>query len=195
MEKFGRTPGILIFIAQKPAAFSSCMLEFTTPIKRFKAQAEKTGWTYIDVPANLASQLVNGNKKGFRVKGFLDNCKIEGLSLLPMGGGNFILTLNASIRKKIRKNIGADLNVKIEVDNKPITAPNELLECLADEPKAMKRYKELPKSHQNYFTQWIKQAKTEPTKSKRIAASVNALAAGLGFVEAIRSLRKDRIME
>ena len=171
------------------------MLEFTSPIKRFKAQAEKTGWTYIDVPANLASQLVNGNKKGFRVKGFLDNCKLEGLSLLPMGGGNFILTLNASIRKKIRKNIGADLNVKIEVDNKPITAPKELLECLADEPKAMKRYKELPKSHQNYFTQWIKQAKTEPTKSKRIAASVNALAAGLGFVEAIRSLRKDRIME
>ena len=171
------------------------MLEFTTPIKRFRAQAEKTGWTYIDVPAKFASQLVPGNKKGFRVKGFLDNCKIEGLSLLPMGGGNFILTLNATIRKKIRKNIGAELNVRIEVDNKPITPPKELLECLEDEPVAMERFKSLTKSHQNYFTQWIKQAKTEPTKAKRIAASINALAAGFGFVEAIRSLRKDRIAE
>jgi hypothetical protein len=136
-----------------------------------------------------------GNKKGFRVKGYLDNSRFESISLLPMGGGNFILTLNATIRKKIRKNIGAELNVKIEIDEKPITPPEELIECLADEPKAMEHFSKLPKSHQNYFTQWIKQAKTPPTKAKRIAASINALAAGLGFVEAIRSLRKDKIIE
>ena len=169
------------------------MLEFITPIKRFNSQGEKTGWTYIDVPAELAAQLVPGNKKGFRVRGYLDKCKIEGLSLLPMGGGDFILTLNATIRKKIRKNIGADLSVKIEVDNKPITPPKELLECLKDEPLARQRYEALAKSHQNYFTQWIKDAKTEPAKAKRIAASVNSLAAGLGFAEAVRSLRKDRL--
>lgn len=171
------------------------MLQFTATIKRFKAQAEKTGWTYIEIPSDLAEQLVPGNKKGFRVKGFLDNCQIEGSSLLPMGGGNFILTLNASIRKKIRKNIGATLHVRIGLDTKPIVPPNELIECLADEPKALERYKELTKSHQNYFKQWIKQAKAEPTKAKRIAASVNALAAGVGFVEAVRSLRKDKLIQ
>jgi hypothetical protein len=41
------------------------MLEFIATISRFKEQGEKTGWTYIEVPANLASQLVPGNKKGF----------------------------------------------------------------------------------------------------------------------------------
>ena len=171
------------------------MLQFTATIKRFKEQAEKTGWTYIEVPASLATQLMPGNKKGFRVKGYLDNCPIESISLLPMGGGNFILTLNATIRKQIRKNIGAELKVKIDVDKKPVTPPEELIECLADEPKAMERFNQLTKSHQNYFTQWIKQAKTPPTKAKRIAASINSLAAGLGFVEAIRSLRKDKIIE
>jgi uncharacterized protein YdeI (YjbR/CyaY-like superfamily) len=83
----------------------------------------------------------------------------------------------------------------MEVDTKPIMPPKELLECLADEPKALEKFKQLPKSHQNYFTQWINQAKTEPTKAKRIAASVNALANGFGFVEALRSLRKDKITE
>ena len=171
------------------------MIEFTATIKRFKENAEKTGWTYIEVPAALATQLVPGNKKGFRVKGFLDAYAIEGISLLPMGGGNFILTLNATVRKKIRKGPGATLTVKLSVDKKPILPPKELMECLADEPAAMARFQGLPKAHQNYFTKWIGDAKTEPTKAKRIAASVNALAKGLGFVEAIRSLRKDSLMK
>lgn len=171
------------------------MLQFTATIKRFNKQGEKTGWTYIEVPAALAVQLMPGNKKGFRVKGFLDDHHFSGLSLLPMGEGDFILTLNATIRKAIKKNLGATINVKMEVDSKPIMPPKELLECLADEPKALEKFKQLPKSHQNYFTQWINQAKTEPTKAKRIASSVNALANGFGFVEALRSLRKDKITE
>lgn len=171
------------------------MIEFNTIMLQFESQGEKTGWTYIEVPADLASRLMPDNKKGFRVKGFLDDHPIKSLSLLPMGGGNFILTLNATMRKAIRKNIGAKIRVRIEVDKKPIVPPKELLECLADEPKALERFKQLAKSHQNYFTQWINQAKTEPTKAKRIAASINALAGGFGFVEAIRSLRKNKIIE
>ena len=171
------------------------MLEFSATILRFREQGEKTGWTYIEVPASLAGQLVPGNKKGFRVKGFLDDHPFGNISLLPMGGGNFILTLNASVRKGIKKNIGSKIGVRMVVDTKPILPPKELLECLEDEPKALERFNQLPKSHQNYFTQWINQAKTEPTKAKRIASSINALAKGLGFSEAVRALRKDRIMD
>ena len=171
------------------------MLQFTTKILRFDQQGEKTGWTYILVPGSLAAQLVPGNKKGFRVKGFLDDYAFGGISLIPMGDGNFILTLNATVRKGIRKSRGVDVRVKMEVDTKPIVPPKELLECLADEPLAMERFRMLTKSHQNYFTNWINQAKTEPTKAKRIASSINALAKGLGFSEAVRALRKDKIIE
>jgi hypothetical protein len=170
------------------------MIQFTATIKRFKDNAEKTGWTYIEVPSSLATQLMPGNKKGFRVKGMLDNYSFEGASLLPMGGGDFILTLNASKRKKIKKGPGYKLQVKLEVDAKPILPPKELMDCLADEPEALARFKKLTRSHQNYFTNWINTAKTAPTKAKRIAASINALANGFGFVEAIRSLRKDRMV-
>ena len=167
------------------------MLQFTTKILQFKEQGEKTGWTYILVPGLLAAQLAPGNKKGFRVKGFLDAYAFGGISLLPMGDGNFILTLNATVRKGIKKSRGAEVRVRMEIDTKPIVPPKELLECLADEPIAMERFNILTKSHQNYFTNWINQAKTEPTKAKRIAASINSLAKGFGFSEAIKSLRKD----
>ena len=168
------------------------MLQFTAKILRFKKQGEKTGWTYILVQVSLAAQLIPGNKKGFRVKGFLDDYAFSGISLLPIVEGNFILTLNAAVRKGIRKSRGAEVLVKMEIDSRPITPPKELLECLADEPLAMDRFKTLTKSHQNYFTNWINQAKTESTKAKRIAASINSLARGLGFGEAVKSLRKDQ---
>ena len=83
------------------------MVQFTTTIHRFEKQGEKTGWTYVEIPADLAGQLVPGNKKAFRVKGKLDNFSIKGVSLLPMGGGSFIMPLNAAMRKGIGKKAGA----------------------------------------------------------------------------------------
>ena len=42
------------------------MVKFTTSILKFKEQGEKTGWTYIDVPAKIAEQLKPNNKKSFQ---------------------------------------------------------------------------------------------------------------------------------
>lgn len=165
------------------------MIKFTTVIKKFAEQGEKTGWTYIDVPADIAQQLMPGNKKAFRVRGFLDDYQFESISLVPMGGGNFIMALKAAIRKEIHKKQGAMLTVKMEVDPKPILPPPELMECLADEPQALAHFHKLPKSHQNYYTRWITEAKTEHTKANRIAKAVNALSKGLNFGEALRSLK------
>jgi hypothetical protein len=41
------------------------MVQFTTTIKQFGKQGEKTGWTYIEIPADIAEKLIPGNKKGF----------------------------------------------------------------------------------------------------------------------------------
>ena len=168
------------------------MLSFTAIIKKFEEQGEKTGWTYIEVPSDIAQQLVPGNKKAFRVKGFLDKYRFEGISLLPMGNGNFIMALKAAIRKEIHKKQGAMLAVKMEVDLKPILPPPELMECLADEPKALAHFNRLPKSHQNYYTRWINEAKTDQTKTKRIAQAVNALSKGMNFGETLRSLKAEK---
>jgi hypothetical protein len=168
------------------------MIEFSSTIKKFAAQGEKTGWTYIDVPAKLAQQLMPDNKRSFRVKGFLDEHDISGIALVPMGGGDFIMALNATLRKQLKKNKGATLKVKLEVDHKEIKPPAELIECLKDEPRAFENYNKLPKSHQNYYTKWIESAKTDATKARRIAVSVTVLATGQSFGEAMRSIKNDK---
>jgi len=76
------------------------MILFTTAIHKFEKQGEKTGWTYIEIPADIAQNLKPGNKKSFRVKGKLDNYKIAVVALLPMGGGSFIMLLMAPCEKE-----------------------------------------------------------------------------------------------
>ena len=71
------------------------MVEFTTIILQFAEQGEKTGWTYIEIPADIAQQLSPGNKKSFRVRGMLDGFAVAGMALMPMGEGNFIMALKA----------------------------------------------------------------------------------------------------
>jgi hypothetical protein len=166
------------------------MVQYTTTIHKFEKQGEKTGWTYIEIPADIAAQLKPGCKKSFPVKGKLDSYKITGVSLLPMGGGSFIMALNAGMRKGIGKRHGSMLKVQLEEDKKGYQLNKDFLECLEDEPSALKAFDALPKSFQNYYSKWIESAKTEPTKTKRIALAVSTLAKGMSFQEMIRSQQK-----
>jgi hypothetical protein len=166
------------------------MVRFTAIIKKFDRQGEKTGWTYIEVPAALAKTMNSSDKKGFRVKGKIDNYDFSMIALLPMGGGDFIMALNATMRKAIKKQKGAAVQVQIMIDTNEIKPPGELLECLNDEPEAMQHFNSLTKGHQNYFTNWIKSAKTDPTKAKRIAATLNALNKKWDFGQMMRAMKK-----
>lgn len=168
------------------------MIKFTTTILKFNEQGEKTGWTYIEIPADIAQQIKPNNKKSFRVKGKLDNYKIQGVALIPMGDGNFIMAINAIMRKAIGKQKGAMLNVTIEEDKTPLKLNEDFLTCLNDEPAALKYFNSLAGSHRNYFSKWIDSAKTEQTKTKRIAMAISALSRGLGFSEMLREDKAKR---
>lgn len=162
-------------------------VKFTVTIHKFDKQGEKTGWTYFEVPADIAQQLKPGNKKEFKVKGKLDNYAINRVSLLPMGGGKFIMPLNAAMRKATGKKAGAMLKVQLEADDSEFVFNEDFMDCLADDPVAKDFFQSLPGSHQRYFSKWIDSAKTEPTKTKRIAMAINALAKKWGYAEMIRA--------
>ena len=109
-----------------------------------------------------------------------------------MGGGSFIMAINAAMRKGIRKGKGALLKVQLETDESAFKIDKELLECLSDEPKAMAAFQKMPPSHQNYYSKWIEEAKTSPTKAKRIAMTVTAMLKGMDFGEMLRAARKEK---
>lgn len=163
------------------------MIRYRTTILKFDKQGEKTGWTYIVVPPDVAQQINPGVKKSYRVKGKLDEFSFSGMSLLPMGEGEFILPLKGDVRKAIGKKHGAMLDVQIEMDKSEYQINAEFLVCLKDEPEAYKIFSALPVSHQRYYSKWIESAKTEATRAKRIALAVTSFILKQSFAEMLRS--------
>lgn len=168
------------------------MVKFKTVIKKFDSKGEKTGWTYIEVEEKYAKQLKPGIKTSFRVKGKLDSHAIKQVALIPMGKGDFIMPLNAEMRKHLGKRKGAELQVQLEADDAAFQFSEEMMACLEDEPTAMENFKKLSGSEQKYFSKWIDSAKTEPTKAKRIAQTINAMLLGYHYGQMIRSLKKEQ---
>lgn len=167
------------------------MIQFTATLFQFNEQGEKTGWTYFVIPEDVSQQIKPGYKKIYRVRGKLDNFKIKGVAIMPMGDGSFIMPVNEAMRKGTGKRKGAMITATLEADDTPYKLNEDFMDCLKDEPTALKYFNSLSGSHRNYFSKWIDSAKTEPTKTKRIAMAVSALARGLGYPEMMQE-EKDR---
>jgi hypothetical protein len=141
----------------------------------------KGGWTYARIP-----EVVQNKNNAFgwvKVKGSIDGFQISKCHLMPMGNGKLFLPVRAEIRKAIRKNAGDTVRVILYPDNEPLQIPSEFLECLNDEPGALRFFKKLSEGEQNYYIKWIYSSKKEHTKISRMAESINRLAKELRFYD------------
>jgi hypothetical protein len=152
------------------------MTKFTAILQKLSSKDEKYGWTVVPVTEKIAQKIKPKNKKVFRVKGTIDEHEISGIALMPMGNGEFVMPIKATIRKAIKKVKGAKVTLQLQEDNTPLVINTDLIDCLQDEPTALAFFNSLTASHQRYFSNWVIDAKTEATKAKRIATCVNALA-------------------
>ena len=166
------------------------MITFKAILQKFGDKGEKTGWTYLEIPAHIAHEIKPDCKVSFRVKGMIDNFTVKLLALLPMGEGNFIIPINAKIRKKICKEEGAIVTINLEEDTDELPQSEELMICLEDEPKALEMFLKLPKSHQLYYSKWIESAKTIETKTKRITMTIHGMLMGMNYPEMLKYYRE-----
>ena len=169
------------------------MVKFNTTILRFDKQGEKTGWTYIEISAAQAKKINPGVKVAYRVKGKLDDFSFEKTAIIPMGEGGFIMPLNGKIRKAIGKKMGDKLKIEMELDKRQLQPSADFMACLKQEPEAMAFFKTLPGSHQRYYSKWIDDAKTSPTKAKRIVMALTAFSKKQRFNEMMRANRKSEL--
>lgn len=164
------------------------MVIFNAEIERFEKKGEKTGWTYVAIPSATAALIKPGCRKSYRVKGKLDNVAIAGISMVPMGEGNFIIALKGSLRKQLKKEEGGIIQLELEEDKDfHIEMPDDLAVCLSEEAYLMENFLKMPKSHQNYYINWLNTAKTENTRTKRITEIIIAMDRKMEFGEMMRA--------
>ena len=134
----------------------------------------KGGWTYAAIP-----EVLQDKKSPFgwvRVKGSIDDFEIKNHKLMPMGNGKVFLPVKASIRKKIGKEEGDYVRVVLFSDNSPTEIPEELLDCLKEDPVSYRTFLNYTDGQQKEFIDWIYSAKTDNTKVGRIAETLKMLA-------------------
>ncbi|GGM86047.1 hypothetical protein GCM10010967_17780 [Dyadobacter beijingensis] len=136
----------------------------------------KGGWTYV-----IISEIPPDRKSKFgmvKVKGRIDDFELMGYNLMPMAGGTLFLPVKSEIRKKIGKKEGDWVQVVLYADESALQIPEELLECLKDEPKAYANFQKLNEASQKEYRDWVYAAKKDETKVSRIAKMIDMLLQG-----------------
>ncbi len=169
------------------------MLHFTAVIQRSAKKGEKNGWTYVDVPADVITALKLTNRKEFRIKGLMDDVRFERLACYPVGEGQFIIAINATLRKQLGKKAGAQIQVQLTKDKREAAKSDDLLACLEEEPAAWQQFATLTKAHQNYFHNYINSAKGADTRAGRIVNTIQAMLKKQDFGTMIRSHQKKNL--
>jgi hypothetical protein len=141
-----------------------------------KIQA-KGGWTFV-----VIENVVQTKKTHFglvKVKGKIDDFELLSYRLMPMGNGKLFLPVRAEIRKKIGKKEGDWVQVILYEDQTPLEIPEELLDCLKDEPLAYANFIKLTEGAQKEYRDWVYAAKKDETKVDRIDKMIDMLLKGL----------------
>ncbi|MBN8578666.1 MAG: DUF1905 domain-containing protein [Cytophagales bacterium] len=163
---------------------------------RFAAKLEKQnkpgGWTYLVVtPAHIKK--LKAGKKTFRVRGWLDAFEFKRVSLLSFGNGSYLLPFNAAMRKATGKKAGDKIAVAMELDETKAKLSADLLQCLKEEPEALRFFKTLTPFFQNFYSKWVEDAKTNPTKTRRLVALVTTLAQKQGYHYLLETYRNSTL--
>lgn len=133
----------------------------------------KGGWTFARIPEVLQSKTTPFG--WVKVKGTIDDYEIKNYRLMPMGDGQLFFPVKAEIRKKIGKKEGDFVRIVLYPDNEPIEIPEELIQCLMDEPVAYSNFLSYTDGEKKAFIEWIYSAKTVETKVERIAKTLAML--------------------
>ena len=134
-------------------------------------------WTYISVPPESVAEY--GKKGQVPVRGTIDGRPFRNV-LMPTGRGTHYLVVNKEIRDVIGKEAGADVEAVIEFDPEPrgteaLDIPEALSAMLESSPEAKAKWDKMPPSHRKEYLSFIREAKKEETRTKRIGKVIEEM--------------------
>jgi Bacteriocin-protection, YdeI or OmpD-Associated/Domain of unknown function (DUF1905) len=145
---------------------------------RFRATLETEGKTAtgINVPTEVVDALGGGKRP--RVTVTINGHTYR--SSVAVLGGRYMLGVSAENRAAAGVEGGQDVDVELELDTAPreVTVPPDFAAALAAEPAAQATFDGLSYSNKSWHVLQIDGAKTDETRQRRIAKSVEALRAG-----------------
>jgi hypothetical protein len=128
----------------------------------------KGGWTFCRLPDVAPDP--HAHFGWIKVKGTIDDFEIRQYHLMPMGNGELFLPVRAEIRKKLKKGEGDTVKVVLYRDHEDVFIPEELQDCLRDDPDAENAFNMQPPDKQREIVTFIYALKNEQYRAERIAS-------------------------
>jgi hypothetical protein len=133
----------------------------------------KGGWTYFRVSVD---RFPGGKTFGMvKLNGSIDNYEFEGKHLMPMKKGVLFLPVSKPMRAHIGKEEGDIVHVKLYRESIPSSIPQELIDCLNDDPGKLALFEKLTKEDQQHWIEFIYSADSDEAKAARIVKLLSDL--------------------
>lgn len=138
-------------------------------------QGDKTA-TGIRVPTEIVEALGAGRRP--KVSVTLRDYTYR--SSVAVVSGDYMVGVSADVRAAAGVAGGDEVDVDIELDTAPreVTMPADFAAALEAEPEAKRTFEALSYSNKSWHTLQIEGAKSDETRQRRIARSIEALRAG-----------------
>lgn len=92
-----------------------------------------------------------------------------------MGNGHVFLPVAKLIRKAIGKEEGDEVKIRFYREEIPDKLPQELIECLNDDPGKLELFEKLTKTEQQYWIEYIYRTENIDSRSARIIKLLDTL--------------------
>jgi len=128
----------------------------------------------IEVPQNVIDSLGVGKKPAVTVD---VNGSYQYRSTVAIMGDKYLISFNAAHRAASGFGGGDDVEVTLELDTAPrvVEVPAALAEALAANPRAQEAFDKLSNSKKQLHTLPVAEAKTDETRDRRVAKSIETL--------------------
>ncbi|CAN1565313.1 Protein of unknown function DUF1905 [Fimbriimonadaceae bacterium] len=147
----------------------------------------------IRVPKEVQSEIEFPTGTKQRFEGTVNGDPVSG-ALLPTGTGSFYIMVSASLRKRLRLELGDPVEVNLTiVDPNVVDAPEDILSAIQADDFNLFKWEVLTAGTKRGFLHEITSAKTASTRQERIQALVDRLTSAQPHEPIARGLtRKNR---
>ena len=129
---------------------------------------------FVDVPADISKRL--GNENAIPVMGTVEGVPLRS-TLVPRGKGAYRLAIHGDIRKQLRVDTGAVVEVGIRRDDesREPELPPVLVLALRNSPKAQQKFRAMTTALRRQIVRYLVSAKSEATLERRVLKFVTRL--------------------
>jgi hypothetical protein len=130
---------------------------------------------FVDVPAKV-SRAFGEDSSSVAVKGQVEGVSLQ-TTLVPRGNGLYRMAIHGDIRKKLRVDAGAVVEIAIERDQEsrePALPPAFVL-ALRNSPKAQSNFRAMTTALRRQIVRYLMSVKQQSTIERRIPKLVRAL--------------------